>query len=276
MASPADSPAAPHLVERRPARDLQRRCFAVLLLVRARRHDRLGCDRVRRGAPDLPLAIALVSPRAGPTRIFAPTRSSSGVASPIGSGFAPAAPQFASLTASDATSHESEVAMSGPSLRARTGTLAALCVTLSLAACDREPLLTREAQAAEPTATAAPTAPDPLPAWNDGPVEAQHRRVRLARDQAEQPGLHPALGAHRHLRQRRDALVGATRGRARVHHRSREGARAAAPGVDEAGAVQIDPGGPPRGDRRERRARCARALGRDARGHDHRPVPDRS
>jgi phosphoglycolate phosphatase-like HAD superfamily hydrolase len=61
--------------------------------------------------------------------------------------------------------------MPGPLRRARVQTLATLSLALSLAACDRQPELTREAHAAEPEAPAAPTAPDPLPAWNDGPVK---------------------------------------------------------------------------------------------------------
>jgi phosphoglycolate phosphatase-like HAD superfamily hydrolase len=61
--------------------------------------------------------------------------------------------------------------MPGLSLRARRAPLVALFLTLASFGCEREPSLAREARADEPQTTAAPAAPDPLPAWNDGPVK---------------------------------------------------------------------------------------------------------
>ena len=71
---------------------------------------------------------------------------------------------------------------------------------------------------------------DPLPSWNDGADQSVDHRVRRARHDARRPGLRARRPAHRHLRQRRHAVVRAADVRpARVRARPREGAGAAAP-----------------------------------------------
>ena len=48
---------------------------------------------------------------------------------------------------------------------------------------------------------------DPLPSWNDGPAKTGDRRLRHRRDAGGGSGFRPAGRAHRHVRQRRHALV---------------------------------------------------------------------
>ena len=76
-------------------------------------------------------------------------------------------------------------------------------------------------------------AQDPLPSWNDGSAEEVHHRLRREGHQGRLARLRAARRAHRHVRQRRHAL-----GRAAdvfpapLRARPREGARAAASGVE--------------------------------------------
>ena len=104
-------------------------------------------------------------------------------------------------------------------------------------------------------------AQDALPSWNDTASKKAIARLRRARHEERLARLRAARRAHRHLRQRRHAV-----GRAAdllpalLRPRPRQGARAAASGMEGQGALRLAAQGRRQGGARRRRASaCSRS-----------------
>ena len=118
-------------------------------------------------------------------------------------------------------------------------------------------------------------AQDPLPSWNDG--KAKQAIVAFVEKVTKEgaPDLRPGPRAHRHVRQRRDAV-----GRAAdvlpvpLRARPRQGACPPASRVEDHRALRLAAQGQPQGRPRGRRTGDARDRHGDPRGHDHRGVRD--
>ena len=103
--------------------------------------------------------------------------------------------------------------------------------------------------------------------------KAEHLQLRREGDNGRLAILCPRPRTHRHLRQRRDALVRAAGARAGVlRTRPCEGPGVAAPRVEDPGTVRLAAQGGFEGRARRRRRGAARNRHGHPRGHDHRGV----
>ena len=115
--------------------------------------------------------------------------------------------------------------------------------------------------------------PDPLPGWRDGKTKQAILKF-VGRDHPwRQPALRAGARAHRGVRQRRHALVRTADVRAvGLCARSHQGARPAAPGVADPGALQVRACRGPQGGARRRRQGDRRDGDGDPLRHDQRGV----